>query len=52
MSKEKLFQIYEAMADLTLSNLNEAKESDSKLEKEDIKTAFSVLDFYKNIISL
>lgn len=52
MSKEKLFQIYEAMAELTLSNLDEIRESEAVLGEEDINKAFSVLNFYKAVVSL
>lgn len=52
MSKEKLFQIYEEMANLTLSNFNEIRESEASLGEEDISKAFSVLNFYRDVINL
>lgn len=46
MEKEKMAQIYEAMADITLGRLNKIKESEAILDKQDIEMVSATLNLY------
>lgn len=46
MDKEKLIQIYEIMADITLANLNKIKEADTTLDDSDISMISATLQLY------
>ena len=44
--KEKLIQIYEVMADITLAHLNKIKEADTVLDDSDISMISATLQLY------
>lgn len=46
MSKEKLIQIYEVLADITLAQLNKIKEADTVLDDDDINMISATLQLY------
>lgn len=46
MKKEKLIQIYEIVADITLSRLNKIKEADTTLDDSDISMISATLQLY------
>ncbi len=46
MGKEKLIQIYEVVADITLAHLNKIKEADTILDDSDIGMISATLQLY------
>lgn len=49
MSKEKLIQIYEVSADITLARLNKIKKADTTLDDDDISMISATLQLYNAI---
>lgn len=46
MKKEKIVQIYEAMADITLEHLKKIKEAEATLSIQDIEMVSATLNLY------
>ena len=46
MEKEKIVQIYETMADITLTHLKKIKEAEATLSAQDIEMVSATLNLY------
>lgn len=52
MDKNKISQIYETMADITLSRLNEIKEAETQFSENEITMVSATLNLYNTIVRI